>query len=125
MKNSETSEQNGCPEDILVIKVCYLGCSEFHFAVILLLSTTVTNIYRYVINYFVIIESKLIIFQEQFQIRVLTVITIWIKEFKTEVKWIKWTDVWLELHVSLVHVSACSFAVSQASDLPLLFGYVA
>ena len=26
---------------------------------------------------------------------------------------------------SLVHVSACSFAVSQASDLALLVGYVA
>ena len=29
------------------------------------------------------------------------------------------------VHVSLVHVSACSFAVSQASDLALLVGYVA
>ena len=29
------------------------------------------------------------------------------------------------LHVSLVHVSACSFAVSQASDLALQVGYVA
>ena len=28
-------------------------------------------------------------------------------------------------YVSLVHVSACSFAVSQASDLVLLVGYVA
>ena len=35
------------------------------------------------------------------------------------------TDQWLQLHVSLVHVSACSFAVSQASDLALLVGYVA
>ena len=28
--------------------------------------------------------------------------------------------VWLQLHASLVHVSACLFAVSQASDLALL-----
>ena len=33
--------------------------------------------------------------------------------------------VWLQLHASLVHVSACSSAVSQASDLALLVGYVA
>ena len=39
--------------------------------------------------------------------------------------WSHWTAVWLQLHVSLVHVSACSFAVSQASDLALLVGYVA
>ena len=39
--------------------------------------------------------------------------------------WFHWTAVWLQLHVSLVHVSACSFAVSQASDLALLVGYVA
>ena len=35
------------------------------------------------------------------------------------------TELWLQLHVSLVYVSACSFAVSQASDLALLVGYVA
>ena len=29
----------------------------------------------------------------------------------------------VRFHVSLVHVSACSFAVSQASDLALLVGY--
>ena len=29
------------------------------------------------------------------------------------------------LHVSLVHVSACLFAVSQTSDFALLVGYVA
>ena len=28
-------------------------------------------------------------------------------------------------HVSLVHVNTCSFAVSQASDLALLVGFVA
>ena len=28
--------------------------------------------------------------------------------------WFHWTAVWLQLHVSLVYVSACSFAVSQA-----------
>ena len=39
--------------------------------------------------------------------------------------WFHWTAVWLQLHVSLVHVSACSFAVSQASYLALLVGYVA
>ena len=38
--------------------------------------------------------------------------------------WFHWTAVWLQLHVSLVHISACSFAVSQASDLALLVGYV-
>ena len=36
-----------------------------------------------------------------------------------------WMSTWLQLHASLVHVSACSFAVSQASDLALLVGYVA
>ena len=39
--------------------------------------------------------------------------------------WFHWTAVWLQLHVSLVHGSACSFAASQASDLTLLVGYVA
>ena len=39
--------------------------------------------------------------------------------------WFHWTAVSLQLHVSLVHVSACSFAVSQAGDLELLVGYVA
>ena len=33
--------------------------------------------------------------------------------------WFHWTAVRLQLHASLVHVSACSFAVSQASDLEL------
>ena len=37
----------------------------------------------------------------------------------------QWTAVWLQLHASLVHVSACSFAVSQESELALLVGYVA
>ena len=39
--------------------------------------------------------------------------------------WVHWTAVWLQLHVSLVHVSTCSFVVSQASDLALLVWYVA
>ena len=34
--------------------------------------------------------------------------------------WFHWTAVWLQLHVSLVHVSACSFTVSQTSDLVLV-----
>ena len=38
--------------------------------------------------------------------------------------WFPETAVWLQLHASLVHVSACSFAVSQASDLGLLVEYV-
>ena len=38
--------------------------------------------------------------------------------------WFHCIAVWLQLHVSLVHISACSFAVSQTSDLAYLVGYV-
>ena len=36
--------------------------------------------------------------------------------------WFHWTAVWLQLHVSLVQVSACPFGMSQASDLAFLVG---
>ena len=59
-------------------------------------------------------------------------LTVWIvfptvarRMYRDHCHWFHWTAVWLQLHVSLVHVSSCSFAVSQASDLTLLVGYVA
>ena len=50
-----------------------------------------------------------------------TIVTL----YRSSPYWFHWTAVWQQLHVSIVHVNACSFALSQASDLALLVGYVA